>query len=68
MDRGYQHLSYAIRHKTTLSVFLIEIDNYTELARRHGKRGIEAVIRSVANTLNNEIRQEDIMARTGTAL
>jgi len=67
MDRGYQQLSYAIRHKTTLSIFLIEIDNYLELGREHGKQASEAVIKSVANTLNAEIRQEDLVARTGTA-
>jgi len=67
MERGYQHLSYAIRHKTTLSVLLIEIDDYTELGRRHGKQVIETIISSVASTLNNEIRQEDIIARTGAA-
>jgi len=67
MERGYQQLSYAIRHKTTLSVFLIEIDDYLELGRQHGKPAAEAVIKSVAKTLGTEIRQEDIAARTGTA-
>jgi len=67
MDRSYQQLSYAIRHKTTLSIFLIEIDKYLELGRQHGKSASEAVIKSVANTLNAEIRQEDMVARTGTA-
>ena len=59
MDRSYQQLSYAIRHKTTLSIFLIEIDNYLELGRHHGKPASEAVTRLVANTLKAEIRQED---------
>jgi len=67
MDRGYQQLSYAIRHKTSLSIFLIEIDNYLELGRQHGKQASEAVIKSVASKLNAEIRQEDLVARTGTA-
>ena len=67
MDRGYQQLSYAIRHKTTLSIFLIEIDNYLELGRKHGKPAAEAMLKSVANTLNTEIRQEDIATRTGAA-
>jgi diguanylate cyclase (GGDEF)-like protein len=67
MDRGYQQLSYAIRHKTTLSISLIEIDDYLELGRQHGKPASEAMIKSVANTLTAEIRQEDIVARTGTA-
>jgi two-component system cell cycle response regulator len=67
MDRGYQQLSYAIRHKTTLSVSLIEIDDYLELGRQHGNQAAEEIIKSVAKALNAEIRQEDIAARTGTA-
>jgi diguanylate cyclase (GGDEF)-like protein len=67
MERGYQQLSYAIRHKTALSIFLVEIDNYPELVRQHGKAVNEPVIRSVAGTLHAEARQEDMVARTGTA-
>ncbi len=67
MDRGYQQLSYAIRHKTTLSISLIEIDDYLELGRQHGNHAAEEIVKSVANALNAEIRQEDVVARTGTA-
>jgi len=67
MERGYQQLSYAIRHKTALSIFLVEIDNYPELVRQYGKAINEPVIRSVAGTLHAEARQEDMVARTGTA-
>lgn len=67
MDRAYQQLSYAIRHKTTLSVFLIEIDGYPEHEQRFGKPASEAIVRSIADNLNYEIRQEDVVARTGTA-
>jgi len=67
MDRGYQQLSYAIRHKTTLSVILVEIDNYPELVRQYSKVVIQSIIKSVATRLHAEIRQEDMVARTGTA-
>jgi two-component system cell cycle response regulator len=67
MERGYQQLSYAIRHKTALSLFLLEIDNYPELVRQHGKAVNEPIIRSVTATLHAEARQEDMVARTGTA-
>jgi diguanylate cyclase (GGDEF)-like protein len=67
MERGYQQLSYAIRHKTALSIFLVEIDDYPQLIRQHGKAVNEAIIRSVAATLHAEARQEDMVARTGTA-
>ncbi len=67
MDRGYQQLSYAIRHKTSLSIALLEIDNYPGLVREHSKAVIESVIKSVASTLHTGTRQEDMVARTGTA-
>lgn len=67
MERGYQHLSYAIRHKTALSIFLVEIDGYPELVRQHGKAVNASIISSVADKLHAEVRQEDMVARTGTA-
>jgi two-component system cell cycle response regulator len=67
MERAYQQLSYAIRHKTDLSIFLVEIDGYLELGRQYGKPASEAMLRSVADTLKTEIRQEDTAARTGAA-
>jgi two-component system cell cycle response regulator len=67
MDRAYQQLSYAIRHKTPLSIFLVEVDGHLELGRQYGNPASEAIIKSVASALNTEIRQEDMAARTGTA-
>lgn len=67
MDLGYQQLSYAIRHKTSLAIFLLEIDDFTELENRHGKPATEAALQHVAGTLGFEVRQEDVVARTGAA-
>lgn len=67
MERGYQQLSYAIRHDTSLSIFRIGIDHYGTLYKRHGEEITEAAIKSVAGILQDSIREEDLVARTGTA-
>jgi diguanylate cyclase (GGDEF)-like protein len=67
MERGYQQLSYAIRHNTTLAMFRIEIDNFGELYRQYGEAFTASVIRAMGNTLRSSVREEDTAARIGTA-
>jgi diguanylate cyclase (GGDEF)-like protein len=67
MDRGYEQLSYAVRHKTSMAVFRVEIDDFSELFKQHGKDISESIIKSVATVLLSGIRQEDMAARLGTA-
>ena len=67
MDRGYEQLSYAVRHKTSLAVFRVEIDDFNELFKLHGNDASESIIKSVATVLQSGIRQEDLAARVGAA-
>ena len=67
MDRGYEQLSYAVRHKTSLAVFRVEIDDFSALFKQHGKDTTESIINSVAAVLQSGIRHEDMAARVGTA-
>ena len=67
MDRGYEQLSYAVRHKTSLAVFRVEIDDFNDLFKQHGRDISESIIKSVATVLQSGIRQEDLAARVGTA-
>jgi diguanylate cyclase (GGDEF)-like protein len=67
MDRGYQQLSYAVRHKTSLAVFRVEIDDFSDLFKQHGKNISKSIIKSVATVLQSGIRHEDMAARVGTA-
>ena len=67
MDRGYEQLSYAVRHKTSLAVFRVEIDDFNDLFKQHGRGISESIIKSVATVLQSGIRQEDLAARVGTA-
>lgn len=67
MERGYQQLSYAIRHDTSLSLFRVGIDHYGTLYKQHGEKTTEAAIKTVASVLQGITRNEDLVARTGTA-
>jgi len=67
MERGYQQLSYAIRHNSTLSLIRMEIDNYGEVYRQYGESFCASIIQTVARILGTSTRQEDTVARIGTA-
>jgi two-component system cell cycle response regulator len=67
MERGYQQLSYAIRHDSTLTLFRMEIDKYGAIYRKYGEAFSESIIKTLAKILGDSIRQEDTVARIGTA-
>ena len=67
MERGYQQLSYAIRHNSTLTLFRMEIDGYDAIYRQYGASFSQSIIQTLAKTLSPSIRQEDTVARIGTA-
>ena len=67
MGHGYQQLSYAVRHKTSLAVFRIEIDDFGDLFKNHGQAISESIVKAVATVLQAGVRHEDMAARIGTA-
>jgi two-component system cell cycle response regulator len=67
MGQGYQQLSYAVRHKSSLAVFRVEIDDFGDLFKQHGESVSESMINAVATVLQSGIRHEDMAARTGKA-
>ncbi len=67
MERGYQQLSYAIRHNSSLAMCRLEIDDFGHLFQVYGEAFTESVIQATANILGSAIRQEDTAARIGTA-
>ncbi len=67
MERGYQLLSYSVRHHSGFAVAQLEIDDYDIIYRQHGEGMAEAAIRHVADVLHSSIRGEDLIARTGPA-
>jgi diguanylate cyclase (GGDEF)-like protein len=52
---------------TTASLACFEIDNYGEVYRQYGESFCESIIQTVAKILGTSTRQEDTVARIGTA-
>jgi two-component system cell cycle response regulator len=65
MDRSFEQLSYAVRHKSRLAVFRVEVDDFGDLYKQHGKDVTEAIVKSVATVLESCIRH-DGTRRCGT--
>jgi diguanylate cyclase (GGDEF)-like protein len=64
-ERFEAELAYARRHKTTLSVLMVDIDHFKKVNDTHGHPAGDAVLRAVAANLHALIRTEDLLARYG---
>jgi two-component system cell cycle response regulator len=60
-----ESLSYAIRHRTELTVLQVQIDKYKIMFLRRGKQTAEEIVRRVAQLLSEGRRREDAVARIG---
>ncbi len=58
-------LSYALRHRTELSLLLVQIEKYKVIFLRRGKQAAEEVLRNMARLLSEGRRREDNVARIG---
>lgn len=58
-------LSYALRHRTELSLLLVQADKYKVMFLRRGKQAAEEILRGLAGMLSEGRRREDVVARTG---
>lgn len=58
-------LSFALRHHTELSLLLVDIDYFKKVNDTHGHLAGDAVLRSVAEILQSQLRTEDTLARYG---
>lgn len=55
----------SIRDKTDFSMILLDIDWFKKINDEHGHAAGDAVLKDIANTLNQHIRENDILARWG---
>jgi diguanylate cyclase (GGDEF)-like protein len=62
-DSVEEKLSYAVRHKTGLTLLLIQIDKYKILFLRQGKKTAESILQRIAQILSEGRRREDTVAR-----
>lgn len=60
-------VSFAARHQENLAVITLEVANFNQLFVKIGKQGADSVVKHVAKLLQQSIRKEDSVGRTGVA-
>lgn len=66
-EQGDKALSFAARHKLSISAVYLEIDGFQELFLSHGKKVAQQIIIAVGKRISRELRTEDVAARVGVA-
>jgi len=65
MDRLDSELKFALRHETSLSLLLLDIDHFKKVNDTHGHLAGDAVLANLALVLGRAVRNEDVVARFG---
>lgn len=60
-----EQIAFAARHELPLSCLLLDIDHFKMINDRYGHPFGDEVLKSVAGTLNDVIRTEDLLCRYG---
>lgn len=66
-EHGSKTFSFAQRHKTQMSVAVIEIENFQQLFLSTGKAVAQQILIAVCKRISGSLRTEDVAARTGVA-
>lgn len=64
-DRFRAEVAYARRHRTRLSLLMIDIDRFKDVNDRHRHPAGDEVLRQAAADLRQRVRAEDLLARYG---
>ncbi len=64
-ERLAQELAYATRHRTPLSVILLDVDHFKRINDELGHAGGDEVLVTLAERLEGSVRREDVVARHG---
>jgi len=65
MDRIQQEWATATRSQRPLACMVINIDNFKQVNDSHGHAAGDTVLKLVAGALKDEMRAQDVLARTG---
>ncbi len=66
-EHGAKAFSFAQRHKVSISVAILEVDNFQKIFLTHGKAVAQQIIIEVSKRMAESMRAEDVAARTGVA-
>ena len=64
-DRLRAEMTYALRHQTSLTVMMADVDHFKRVNDERGHQVGDATLNEVARRLSSEIRGEDVLARYG---
>jgi two-component system cell cycle response regulator len=64
-ERLQTEFAFAARHKTSLSVMVIDVDHFKRVNDTAGHQAGDAVLRALASALQRMVRTEDLLARYG---
>lgn len=65
MERGDKDISFAQRHHEELSIFCLDLDDFSDYILNVGQDVTEKLLKWAADILKNTMRKEDTIARIG---
>jgi two-component system cell cycle response regulator len=65
LDRMESELRFAVRHRTPLSLLLLDLDHFKAINDTHGHIVGDRMLKAFADTIHRNIRNEDVFARYG---
>jgi two-component system, cell cycle response regulator len=65
LERLPTEVAYAMRHKTPLSLLMVDVDHFKAINDKHGHPGGDYVLTTLAQIVMGALRTEDIFARFG---
>jgi diguanylate cyclase (GGDEF)-like protein len=64
-ERLRTEIAYAIRHETSMSLVIFDVDHFKQVNDTYGHQAGDRVLSSVALALSSRLRAEDVFARYG---
>ena len=65
LERLRAERAYAIRHRTPLSLLMLDVDDFKAINDKHGHLGGDYVLTTLAQLVSGALRAEDLFARYG---
>lgn len=64
-DQLHSELAYALRHRTSVALIMIDIDHFKSVNDKHGHVAGDMVLKQTARAIAQRLRTEDMFARFG---